>query len=427
MGYVLIAPEMVIYWAARQHFGAKYFAKQHQERGWTVTHAFFVSMGGLTLHDVQGTPLRILEPNELEELSEGGRIKWPSITEAEIQDRSKGDHLSKGIVLIQTIWFITQCIVRGAYKLEVTELEITTLAFAALTGVIYYLWWNKPLDVRCSVPVYLLKDHEKEMVDSQSTSPFSPVEDPADIPPSISRDLDSNPVDSQSSPISEDAQIPQKTFIVPDLKLNSQEPSKSPHYNSTPAPDLQSTRIQKFSAFIQQQRQKHGTVLGLTYVFFLYPILSFFRTFGDMLLSDSLDDSMPLRVPTFYAPIFTDYDPEDWRSITVAMCVAVVFGGIHCVAWYFHFPTLQEKLAWRISAASVAGLPILILVFAMLMIVISILSVVRVVFWYMIQAAFVLYIIARIVLLVLPFIALRALNHMALVDIQWAAFFPHIH
>jgi len=61
-----------------------------------------------------------------------GPVSWPPITEEEIQDRSKGDYLLKGrVVLVQTSWFITQCIVRGAYRLEITELEVVTLAFAA--------------------------------------------------------------------------------------------------------------------------------------------------------------------------------------------------------------------------------------------------------------------------------------------------------
>ena len=172
MGYVLVAPEVVSGWAARQHSGAKHFAKKHQKRGWTMTHcAFFLIMGGFTLHDKRGTALRILEPIELESLSEAGKVKWPSITEEEIQDRSTGDYLLKAIVLVQTSWFITQCIVRGTYRLEVTELEVATIAYVVLTGVIYFLWWKKPLDVRYSIPVYLLKDDEQEDVDCQDVDP----------------------------------------------------------------------------------------------------------------------------------------------------------------------------------------------------------------------------------------------------------------
>ncbi|KAF8961568.1 hypothetical protein BDZ97DRAFT_1921238 [Flammula alnicola] len=36
------------------------------------------------------------------------------------------------------------------------ELELATLGFAVLNGFMYYFWWNKPLGVQTSVPVYLL-------------------------------------------------------------------------------------------------------------------------------------------------------------------------------------------------------------------------------------------------------------------------------
>jgi hypothetical protein len=175
MGYVLIAPELFIAWAARQHFGAKYLAKRHERRGWMMAHGFFVIMGGFTLHDEQGTPLRILEPIELERLSEAGRIEWPSITEAEIQDRSKGDHLSKGIVLIQAGWFITQCIMRGAYRLEVTELEVATLAFAALTGSLTICGGTNRLMFAVRFPCIFSKATKKKRLTPRVYPQFLPL------------------------------------------------------------------------------------------------------------------------------------------------------------------------------------------------------------------------------------------------------------
>jgi len=158
MVYALLTPEIMIFWALRQHRAANHLAKRHKKRGWTMAHAFFLIMGGFTLHDKQKTALRILEYNELETLSEAGKIAWPSITEEEIQDRSKGDFLSKGIIFLQMGWFITQFIARWGYKLGITELEAVTLGFTTLTIATYSLWWHKPLDVRCSVPVYLLEN-----------------------------------------------------------------------------------------------------------------------------------------------------------------------------------------------------------------------------------------------------------------------------
>ena len=130
--------------------------------GWMRAHAFFLIMGGFTLHE-GGKPVRVLDVEEMEELSEAGKIKWPTITEEEIADRSEGDYLSKTIVICQATWFIGQCIAQGAYGIAVTELEVVTVAFATLTGVIYFFWtkfwWDKPLDIHCSIPVLLLEDH----------------------------------------------------------------------------------------------------------------------------------------------------------------------------------------------------------------------------------------------------------------------------
>ena len=140
MGYVLLTPKFVIYWAVQQHYTARNFTKEHERNhpDWTRAHSFFLIMGGFTIYE-GGKPARVLEVKELEELSEAGKFEWPTITEEEITDRSKGDYLSKTIVLFQTTWFIGQCIARGAYRLALAELEVATVAFASLTGVIYYL------------------------------------------------------------------------------------------------------------------------------------------------------------------------------------------------------------------------------------------------------------------------------------------------
>ena len=86
------------------------------------------------------------------------------ITEEEIADRSKGDALSKMIFILQSSWFICQCIGRLVQGLSLTQLELTTLALASLNGVTFILWWGKPLGVRAPVRVYInrqLKDEER--------------------------------------------------------------------------------------------------------------------------------------------------------------------------------------------------------------------------------------------------------------------------
>lgn len=101
------------------------------------------------LYDEQNRPI-VLKADELEEYLKDGSI---DVTEEEIQDRAKGDSLAKAFVLLQTTWFVVQCIGRAAQHLPVTELEIVALAFITINLAIYVLWWKKPLNVERAYPV----------------------------------------------------------------------------------------------------------------------------------------------------------------------------------------------------------------------------------------------------------------------------------
>jgi len=88
------------------------------------------------------------------------------ITEDEITYRSKGDALSKIVFILQSTWFITQCIARCVQGLDFTQLELTTLALASLNGITFLLWWDKPLGAQAHVRVYMkrkLTDAERNI------------------------------------------------------------------------------------------------------------------------------------------------------------------------------------------------------------------------------------------------------------------------
>ena len=465
MGYILIAPEMVIIWAGRQHYAARNFAKKHQEKhpGWTRVHAFFLIMGGFTLYEGE-KPVRILEARELEELSEVGKIKWPTITEDEIADRSKGDYLSKTIVLLQTTWFIAQCIARGVYGLAVTELEVVTLAFATLTGVIYYFWWDKPLDVRCSIPVQLLEGRLEEIQDNVvkevtgsqiiSTPGISDQEKEGDeeiqdivvkkvtgsqiiSTPGISGQEKEGHEEIQDNVVKEvtGSQVISHSEVFDQEKggdekgINLPNPlPSSPAQGSTSTPDPALTLMQRFQAFRRRARTKYGTLFGLGYVFIVFPVKRFFGAFDDMLNGETLGDNT-FRVPTFYSPP----DNDSSTALGLGVCVSIVFGAIHCIAWSFHFATLAEQWAWRISAILVSGLPISIIVFSGLLTIFDNnehktagMDLYEAILSFILISKSCLYIFARIALLVLPLVLLRALPPGAYVELDWVSFLPHI-
>ena len=125
------------------------------DRGWTKTHGHFIQMGGFMLFD-GNIEKGVLTPERFSELLTAKKIDFPNVTMEEIEDRSKADGFSKMIALGQTLWFVAQCIARRAQHLDLTLVELLTLSLAVLNGVMYFLWWNKPMDVRCPVRVYLL-------------------------------------------------------------------------------------------------------------------------------------------------------------------------------------------------------------------------------------------------------------------------------
>ncbi|KAG1897007.1 uncharacterized protein F5891DRAFT_983017 [Suillus fuscotomentosus] len=206
----LIAPEMIVTWAMRQSFSAHQVTRQFKESGypnvgpeseemnfveapatenrftrlllrlpfvrllilwvtswielkqfesdsedytWTQTHSFFALMGGFMLY-VDGEPYLTLRPEYILKLIRDECIDVPTITANQIHDKSKGNAISKALVMLQVAWFVMQLITRVVCHLETTQLEVGTLAFAVLSFLTYAMWWDKPLNVRCPHPVY---------------------------------------------------------------------------------------------------------------------------------------------------------------------------------------------------------------------------------------------------------------------------------
>ena len=76
---------------------------------------------------------------------------------------------------------------------------------------------------------------------------------------------------------------------------------------------------------------------------------SVIRPFFDMMNSGGSDE-------TFF--VVGRRDEWDISSISGLILVTMVFGGIHCIAWSFAFPSSTEQLLWRISSIAITGIPL---------------------------------------------------------------------
>jgi hypothetical protein len=125
--------------------------------------------------------------------------------------------------------------------------------------------------------------------------------------------------------------------------------------------------------------------------------------------------------------------------------VFLCFGSVHCLAWRFSFPSIEEELAWRASSVAIAVILPLSWTFSYL--IMWFLAPERYKFWETYASfkeirwegdkyrwigyishgsALALYIVARVYLLVEVFISLRSLPAGCYDTINWLSFLPHV-
>lgn len=285
---------------------------------WTTTHALLVVMGGFHFY-IDGEPLHPLSPEHVLELVERGELVPPTLSE--LNDKSKCDALSKGLAILQTLWFVAQCIGRLANDLPITSLEAMTWAYAAITVAMYIAWWPKPLNVGC---------------------PFRVLETEVKL---VSKDRHS---------------IWRRIFCY---------------------------------------------VLG-----------------GQ---DDTVDLCQLEGVPIFWSG---DREQDVMIANFIALLVTMVFGALHCAAWSYAFPSRVEQQMWRGSAITVTTVPVAMAfslgVAALIGILSDALSNIIGIATFIFCAL--VYITARLILLVLSFTALRSLPFGAYQTVLWTTFLPHI-
>ena len=138
-----------------------------------------------------------------------------------------------------------------------------------------------------------------------------------------------------------------------------------------------------------------------------------------------------MNVPTFYVSE-TGLERDEIASIFVMPVVGVVFGGIHCVGWFFSFPSSDEAMLWRVSSAVLTGTAFLLPIFLFFMSLFMKMEILgnsrlqQLFFISFFSTILLVYIVSRLLLLVEAFISLRHLTPGMIVLVKWTSFIPHI-
>ncbi|KIK51318.1 hypothetical protein GYMLUDRAFT_981701 [Collybiopsis luxurians FD-317 M1] len=406
----LIAPEVVVLWAARQWFSARELARRHRDKEWTVSHGFFVLMGGLARYNGKDLD-QVLQYDELN-LKEEEFVS--EMLECEIKDRSHSDGFGKLIAVGQTAWFVVQLLARKARRLPITELEIMTVAFAAMNVLIYFFWWHKPLGVGRHIR---LQEHNSvaTQVDENWRDPgIRIIEAAGEV-------LSFDSSEAEAAPLLSGHAVARKRLqqtvvsIVRDIW----------EYLSQLWDDFYgSSRAEKWYTVLEVL-QAIGELLILP---FLAPIV----ILGMVIFEEDgiLGNKFSNKIPSFART--PHLEPSKKQDQYIAYGAAILFGAIHCIAWAFAFPSTVERVSWRIASVIVTCAPLYLAFMMYFEDTVerdlashwkSILGGTVGVFGLVLSFA---YILSRITLIVLPFLALRDLPTAAFENVEWTSFIPHI-
>ncbi|KAJ7681023.1 hypothetical protein DFH06DRAFT_1405873 [Mycena polygramma] len=375
----VIAPELIVFFAARQLTVARRFAHRY---GVSLTHGFFFCMGGFVSRSDEHpiTTLEQLYPRDAR-LGTRYRDDIRRIRREDIMDKSKGDGLSKGLALFQGLWFILQIIARFAQRLPVSELEVATLAFAVVNLFTWLLWWHKPLDVQEPIligpaattdpPLYIL-----------------PAVKTSSLCPRLDLDLGASNLTPLLSIFVREPEVPAIQLQPVSMPV--------PVLHCSPAPG------------IPQHNARHDLIFDAV---FRGPVQGTYTHY---------DPRISTCVPEFWSS-----HEEPAHSSFAAMAVGVVFGAIHCAAWSAAFPTTLERILWRVCAVVMAAYPAALLIPHGLAALLKRRAHDHVPLTVQLVGVG-LYSGCRVILLVLVFTTLRRVDQGWLLDVDWTAYIPHL-
>ena len=340
---------------------------------WTLKHSFYAWMGGFMLFVDKDPALpreiyHPLTPDELFVCLEADLVQMSMVSEKDLDDRSKGDWLSKTFAVWQLAWFVIQLGARASRKLPTTPLEVDTLAISILSCFTYASWWNKPKDAQRPVSVYWKEPGELPKIKYRyfwsSFDGMKPYKFFPSVPESIKELVGQYGIQR--------SWIADHIFDIfrPVLNLGGME--------NVSVAAVEAHRVPSFCGYL--------------------PVVD----------KESFDETLPV----FFIGALT----------------GMVFGVVHCIAWDFTFSTRTEQVLWRMASITMAITPGFALVLAAYIHLtavgttvphINILG----------RASLVvvaLYTICRLIAAVLMLFSLRSLPAGVYDEVCWTSLIPHV-
>ncbi|MCJ1403744.1 hypothetical protein MMC11_006967 [Xylographa trunciseda] len=393
----------------------------------------------------------------------------PKISREDILDKSKSDNLSKVLSILQALWMLSQIVGRLIVKLPITLLEINTLAHILSALIIYMLWWNKPKLINeptrlrgdWVAPICAYMYMSSQISGWKSMKPgilqktwmepefsilaFKPHEDPR-LVNQISVD-DKSSVQAMITAVASPQSVYTEAGVVNPPSIASGE------FTTRPIPSFRTSRMTASSiasileSRLESSRELRSTRWALAAeAMNIHPAIasrvipretvingkqvSWFEPVLEELVNDSMGNWV------------TDNLLKDISGFVMGMTVwsaSMAYGGMHAIAWKSYFPSKTEALLWRASSVIIAGSGLVWVMLNMLARTFKGFHTYwkRVEYLHAHWASLVglgstaticglLYILARVYLVIEAFISLRQLPELAYETLQWTQLVPHL-
>ncbi|KAJ3562758.1 hypothetical protein NP233_g9378 [Leucocoprinus birnbaumii] len=400
----VIGPEFIAFFATRQGAAAARIKKEFNEKfnggvdptvsvvgsvrrwftgtpidegkkGWTMTHGFFVQMGGFMMCR-DGKPVQVLTFGRLLKAIDKGEIDVPHIPEEEILARSTSSSgITMLIMVLQTTWFIAQCISRWASHLPLAEFEVFTLALIAVNAYIWVFWASKPRGVIAPIRLELRSERQGASPSKNDPTPSTFESDITSIPLSpISLRVPSGPVSHEGS----DALSVTTTKYDPDFdsktmrsmaigKADGQHENNdisqnemsldknASHWVRNQVNNLASSPFESTCSLI-------AYTPFLLFVAFQYPFRVAWKTYKNLdskVFPNGKESVIKFKVGQLRVPMFYADSGDDTALGLTTLFIPPLFGGIHLILWSAFFHTQREQLLWRVAALYITLEPVM--------------------------------------------------------------------
>lgn len=125
----IITPKFLIFTTIGELIEAFNSQKKLSQMNWTLTHGFFLCMGGFCLETPAGYACSSIKTHVQQLLTKVQHLDWYSklqrVKEYHITDHVKSNSLSKFIACSQALWLVAQVITRVCHDQAVTPLEVS--------------------------------------------------------------------------------------------------------------------------------------------------------------------------------------------------------------------------------------------------------------------------------------------------------------